>query len=88
MGVGRVNQAIESLLAVRRRVALSGFAITGLGFLLARFTVTLAVADSPMEFVLAGVGPLVIGLALSAVGIALAVGYRLACRWLTPASSP
>jgi signal transduction histidine kinase len=61
-------------LDVTRRLSPAGLVVAALGFLLTRFTVTLAVADDPMQFVLAGVGPLVLGLGLSAFGIALTVG--------------
>ncbi|MFC6974710.1 hypothetical protein ACFQL1_08470 [Halomicroarcula sp. GCM10025709] len=49
-------------LDVTRRLSPAGLVVAALGFLLTRFTVTLAVADDPMQFVLAGVGPLVLGL--------------------------
>jgi len=55
------------------RVNYSGLVIAGTGFLLTRFTVTLAVYDSPDRFYLAGVVPLVLGLGLAAFGVALAV---------------
>ena len=57
-----------------RRVTLSGFVVAGIGFLLTRFTVTLAVSDNLTRFVLAGLVPLMLGLVLSAFGVALAVG--------------
>jgi signal transduction histidine kinase len=56
-----------------RRVNHSGLLIAGVGFFLTRFTVTLAVYESPTRFYLAGVVPLVLGLGLSAFGVALAV---------------
>lgn len=52
----------------------SGLVVAGLGFILTRFTVSLAVTDDLMQFVFAGVVPLVLGLGLSATGIALTVG--------------
>jgi signal transduction histidine kinase len=51
----------------------SGLVIAGIGFFLTRFTVTLAVYESPARFYLAGVLPLVLGLGLAAFGVALAV---------------
>ncbi|MFC7248640.1 ATP-binding protein [Halomicroarcula sp. GCM10025324] len=62
----------ESL--VRDRFALSGLVVAGLGFFLTRFTVTLAAYDDPTSFVIAGIVPLVLGLALAAFGVALVVG--------------
>ncbi|MFC7076554.1 ATP-binding protein [Haloarcula halophila] len=59
---------------VTRRLSPTGLVVAVLGFLLTRFTVTLAAADAPMQFVLAGIAPLLLGLGLSAFGIALTVG--------------
>ena len=56
-----------------RRVNYSGLVVAGLGFFLTRFTVTLAVYESPTRFYLAGVVPLVLGLGLAAFGVALTV---------------
>jgi signal transduction histidine kinase len=56
-----------------RRVNYGGLVIAGVGFFLTRFTVTLAVYESPTRFYLAGVVPLVLGLGLAAFGVALAV---------------
>jgi signal transduction histidine kinase len=55
------------------RVNYSGLVVAGVGFLLTRFTVTLALYESPVRFYLAGVVPLVLGLGLAAFGVALAV---------------
>ncbi|MEF8843593.1 MAG: HAMP domain-containing sensor histidine kinase [Haloarculaceae archaeon] len=55
------------------RANYSGLVIAGVGFFLTRFTVTLAVYESPARFYLAGVVPLVLGLGLAAFGVALAV---------------
>ena len=55
------------------RVNYGGLVIAGIGFFLTRFTVTLAVYESPARFYLAGVVPLVLGLGLAAFGVALAV---------------
>jgi signal transduction histidine kinase len=50
-----------------------GLVVAGVGFVLTRFTVTLAIDQAPLRFYLAGVVPLVLGLVLSAFGVALAV---------------
>ena len=55
------------------RVNYGGLVVAGVGFFLTRFTVTLAVYESPARFYLAGVVPLVLGLGLAAFGVALAV---------------
>jgi len=57
-----------------RRVSASGFVVAAIGFLLTRSTVVLAVNGDAMEFILVGILPLVLGLSLSAFGVALAVG--------------
>lgn len=57
-----------------RDVTLSGLGVAGVGFVLTRFTVTLAAYDDPMTFYLAGLLPLVLGLLLAAFGVALVVG--------------
>lgn len=57
-----------------RRFAPRGLIVAALGFLLTRFTVTLAAYETPVRFVIAGVVPLVLGLGLAAFGVALAVG--------------
>lgn len=51
----------------------SGLVVAGLGFLLTRFTVSLAVHEEPLAFVLVGVLPLTLGLGLAAFGVALTV---------------
>ena len=55
------------------RINYSGLVVAGVGFVLTRFTVALAVYEAPIRFYLAGVVPLVLGLGLSAFGVALAV---------------
>ncbi|WP_158058288.1 sensor histidine kinase [Halorussus halophilus] len=50
-----------------------GLVVAGIGFFLTRFTVTLAIYEEPLNFYLAGVVPLVLGLGLAAFGVALAV---------------
>ena len=56
-----------------RHLNYSGFVIAGIGFVLTRFTVTLAIYEDPMRFYLAGVVPLALGLGLAAFGVVLAV---------------
>jgi two-component system OmpR family sensor kinase len=51
-----------------------GLLIAAIGFLLTRFTVTLAANDTTIGFLFAGIVPLVLGLSLAAFGIILAVG--------------
>lgn len=51
----------------------SGLVIAGVGFFLTRFTVTLAIYEDPVRFLLSGIVPLVLGLGLAAFGVALAV---------------
>jgi len=51
-----------------------GLVIAVVGFLLTRFTVTLAAADSTVTFLFAGIVPLLLGLSLTAFGVILAVG--------------
>ena len=55
------------------RVNSSGLVIAGTGFFLTRFTVTLALYEDPVQFLLSGVVPLGLGLGLAAFGVALAV---------------
>jgi len=55
------------------RLNYSGLVVAGVGFFLTRFTVALAVDQSPARFYLSGVVPLVLGLGLSAFGVALTV---------------
>lgn len=55
------------------RVNYSGLVIAGTGFVLTRFTVTLALYEDPLRFLLAGIVPLVLGLGLAAFGVALTV---------------
>jgi signal transduction histidine kinase len=57
-----------------RGLAPSGFIIAILGFVLTRSTVTLAVTAAPREFVFGGLIPLMLGLGLAVLGVALAVG--------------
>lgn len=64
----------DSIRSLARGVSPTGLVVAGLGFLLTRFTVTLAVSDGPTAFVFGGVVPLVLGLGLSAFGVALTVG--------------
>jgi two-component system OmpR family sensor kinase len=65
----------------------SGLVIAGIGFFLTRFTVTLAIYETPIPFYLAGVAPLVLGLGLAAFGVALTVAdvdprlVRTAATW-------
>ena len=54
------------------RLNYSGFVIAGLAFFLTRFTVTLAL-EGTVQFYLAGVIPLAVGLGLAALGVALTV---------------
>jgi signal transduction histidine kinase/uncharacterized membrane protein YagU involved in acid resistance len=57
-----------------RELSASGFGIALVGFLLTRFTVTLAATDRTIEFLFAGIVPLVVGLGLTVAGVMLAVG--------------
>ena len=54
------------------RLNYSGIVVAGLAFVLTRFTVTLALEDT-VQFYLAGVAPLAVGLGLAAFGVALTV---------------
>lgn len=56
------------------RATLYGLVIAGIGFVLTRFTVTLAATDSTGQFLFGGIVPLVLGLSLAAFGVILAVG--------------
>jgi len=56
-----------------KRINYGGFVIGGVGFFLTRFTVTLALYENAVQFYLAGVVPLALGLGLAAFGVALAV---------------
>jgi len=56
-----------------RTVNYSGLVVAGTGFFLTRFTVTLALYESPAQFYFAGVVPLMLGLGLAAFGVGLAV---------------
>lgn len=58
---------------MKSRVNYSGFIVASLGFFLTRFTVTLALYEEPVRFLLSGVIPLTLGLGLAAFGVALAV---------------
>ncbi len=70
-----------------RSLSASGLLIALIGFFLTRFTVTLAARDSTVQFLFAGVVPLVLGLSLSAFGVILTVGrydrqlVRTTARW-------
>lgn len=57
-----------------RPLTLSGVVIAGVGFILTRFTVTFAASESLPSFLLVGLTPLVLGLSVAVVGVALAVG--------------
>ncbi len=57
-----------------QRLSWGGLVIAVIGFGLTRFTVALAVDGEPLQFLLAGILPLIMGLSLSAFGVALAVG--------------
>jgi signal transduction histidine kinase len=59
---------------MRRQFNPTGLIIALLGFFLTRSTVTFALAEAPVTFVVGGVLPLLLGLALSVFGVALAVG--------------
>jgi signal transduction histidine kinase len=56
-----------------RRANYSGLVIAGVGFVLTRFTATLAVYQDPVRFYFAGVVPLILGLGVTAFGVALVV---------------
>lgn len=68
-------------------VAVGGLVIALIGFVLTRFTVTLAAEEMSVQFIFAGVVPLVLGLSLSAFGVVLAVStyersfIRTTARW-------
>jgi signal transduction histidine kinase len=55
------------------RVNYSGLVVAGVGFVLTRFTVTLAIYESPVRFYVGGVVPMALGLGLAAFGVALTV---------------
>lgn len=55
-------------------VSLWGLVVAVVGFVLTRFTVTLAATEMTTQFLFAGIVPLVLGLSLSAFGVILAVG--------------
>jgi two-component system OmpR family sensor kinase len=55
-------------------VTVSGLVVALVGFVLTRFTVTIAATDTAVGFLFAGLIPLVLGLGLSAAGVFLAVG--------------
>lgn len=59
---------------MRNRFNSSGLVIALLGFFLTRYTVTFALLDAPVTFVIGGLVPLVLGLSLSVFGVVLAVG--------------
>ena len=56
-----------------KRINHGGLVVAGLGFFLTRFTVTLTLYENTVQFYLAGVVPLALGLALATFGVALAV---------------
>jgi signal transduction histidine kinase/uncharacterized membrane protein YagU involved in acid resistance len=58
----------------RRSLSASGLGIALIGFFLTRFTVTLAADESTVQFLFAGIVPLVLGLSLAAFGVVLTVG--------------
>ena len=58
----------------RRTYTLSGLWIAAIGFFVTRFTVALAAFDDRVQFLVAGVVPLVLGLSLAAFGVAMLVG--------------
>jgi len=58
----------------RQTLSVSGLFIALLGFVLTRFTVTLAAMEMSVQFLFAGIVPLVLGLSLSAFGVVLTVG--------------
>jgi signal transduction histidine kinase len=64
---------IRIVVSMDTRLNYSGLVVAGVGFFLTRFTVVLAVDQSPTRFYLSGVVPLVLGLGLSAFGVALTV---------------
>lgn len=59
---------------MQKTVNPSGLVVALLGFFLTRYTVTFALSDAPVPFLIGSVAPLVLGLSLSAFGVALAVG--------------
>jgi len=59
---------------MRRRFTPSGLVVALLGFVLTRSTVTFALSGTTLAFVVGNLAPLVLGLSLSAFGVALAVG--------------
>ena len=69
------------------RLNYGGLVIAALGFVLTRFTVTLAFYEDPIRFYVGGVVPLVLGLGLAAFGVALVVAdvdpslVRTTARW-------
>lgn len=72
---------------LRQTFTLSALWIAGIGFFVTRFTVTLAAHEGRMEFLVAGVVPLVLGLLLASFGVVLLVGsfdgsfVRSIARW-------
>ncbi|MFB6105123.1 MAG: sensor histidine kinase [Halobacteriaceae archaeon] len=58
---------------MERGINYSGLVIAAIGFGLTRFTVTLAIYETPIRFYLAGVLPLALGLGLAAFGVALTI---------------
>jgi signal transduction histidine kinase len=57
-----------------RELSPGGIIVALVGFLLTRFTVSLAATESQQQFLWSGVVPLILGLALSAFGVVLTVG--------------
>jgi len=70
-----------------RSLSASGIVISLVGFILTRFTVTLAAHKTATQFLFAGIVPLVLGLTLTVFGIVLTVGsydpvlVRTTARW-------
>ena len=71
----------------RLPVSVWGLVVALVGFVLTRFTVTLAATEMTVQFLFAGIVPLVLGLSLSAFGVILAVSsydrqaIRTIARW-------
>lgn len=58
---------------MKSRLNYSGFIIAGVGFVLTRFTVTLAIYEDPLRIYFVGVVPPALGLGLAAFGVSLTV---------------
>jgi len=70
---GGFNADVTTTTGIVGHINYSGLVIAGVGFFLTRFTVTLAIYEDPVRFLLSGVVPLTLGLGLAAFGVALAV---------------